>query len=306
LLIGVGKYWDTSITKPKQQQKLTVQTISLVSTTQIDSSKQPPPQKSPSTELKQPIATVPTKTEPVKEKPVTSRKEVDKPAPTQTVKKTTPVPKEAKKQTTPVKTKVEPTKQTTNKQSNPAATPNVKKSPENKNAELKKEKTEAERKKQQEITVAQEAAKQRELELLSKAKTNLAKMSETRNQITPSPSLNLETTSLPKELGVLQIDTLPTEGSTGADRSAKEAGYNGEVASRLKKGLRLPDYGAVKIKLTLDREGKVISVETISSESSKNRTYVESKIPALLFPPFGQRFKGATQNSFVITLQNDS
>ena len=122
------------------------------------------------------------------------------------------------------------------------------------------------------------------------------------------PQLSLETTALPKALGTLQVDALPLEvpGGASGDWGAKETSYSGEVASRLKKALKLPDYGAVKIKLTLDRSGKVVKLEIVQSESRKNKAYVESKIPTLLFPPFGQRFKDVSQNTFVITLQNDS
>lgn len=162
---------------------------------------------------------------------------------------------------------------------------------------------EAEKKKQQEIAVAHEAAKQK----MAKAKETLAKMGETRDKLTASPSVNLETTALPKELASLHVDALPFSDEGGASTwGTKEASYSDEVAYRLKMNLKLPDYGAVKIRLTIDRAGKVLKVETLKSESNKNKTYVESKVPTLLFPSFGQKFQGVPQNTFVITLQNDS
>ncbi len=167
---------------------------------------------------------------------------------------------------------------------------------------------EAEKKRQQEIAAAQEAARQKEQALLAKAKETLAKMGETRDKMSSSSSsVNLEAAALPQELGVLQVDALPW-GETGSsgEWGTKEISYSDEVAYRLKMALRFPDYGAVKIKLTLDRTGRIVKVETVQSESSKNKAYVESKIPTLLFPSFGQRFQGVQQNTFVITLQNDS
>lgn len=173
-------------------------------------------------------------------------------------------------------------------------------------AELKRkqERAEAEKKKQQEVAAAQETTRLKREAL----KENLAKMDATRGKISTAPSsVNLQNTSIPKELGSLQVDALPVnEGESLGDWGVKEANYSDEVAYLLKKSLLLPDYGGVRIKLTLNRSGKVIKVETIHSESVKNKSYIESKIPSLQFPSFGQRFQGVSQYAFVISFQNDS
>lgn len=172
----------------------------------------------------------------------------------------------------------------------------------------RRQEQEIEKKRQQELAAAQAAARQREQALFTKAKENLAKMGETRDKISSSSSsINLEATNLPKEIGNLQVDALPVgEVESTGDLGIKEISYSQEVAYRLKMTLRLPDYGAVKIKLTLDRTGKVIKVETLQSESKKNKVYVENKIPPILFSSFGQRFQGFNQKTFEITLQNES
>jgi hypothetical protein len=172
-------------------------------------------------------------------------------------------------------------------------------------AEKKRQKDlEIEKKRQQELA----AAKQLEQTLLAKAKENLAKMNQSRDKITTSSSsLNLETAQLPQELENLQIDRLLTEEKGNLlTQGNNETSYSLAVSSHLKKHLRLPDYGDVKMKLTLNRNGQVMSVEIMRSESNKNKAYVENHIPNLVFPPFGQRFQGVSQNVFVITLQNDS
>lgn len=134
----------------------------------------------------------------------------------------------------------------------------------------------------------------------------IAKTHESGKKVSASfSSVNLQTTNLPKELGELQVDALSLE--TGSSSwGVKETKYSDEVAYRLKMNLKLPDYGAVKIKLTLDRTGKVVKVETLKSESAKNKTYVETRIPTIQFSRFDERFQGSLQNTFVITLQNDS
>lgn len=176
-------------------------------------------------------------------------------------------------------------------------------------AEKKRQKeiAEAEKKRKQEIAAVQEAARQKEQAALAKAKENLAKMNQTRDKMSASPSVNLDTTTLPKELASLHVDALSLRGDGGAsDWGIKESSYSDEVAYRLKMNLKLPDYGAVTIKLTLERTGKVKKVEILKSESNKNKTYVESKIPTIVFSPFGQKFQGVSENTFVITLKNNS
>lgn len=266
----------------------------------------PPPQaiKPPSPEIKKE-----SKPEPKKTAPKPAPQENKKPP----AKKTAPVKKPAepakKPANNPEPAKPKPDQEAEKKKQQEKAEAEKKKEKEQAEAEKKRaQELAAEKKRQQEIAAAEEAARQKEQALISKARENLAKIGESRDKISSSsPSLRLDETNLPKELGALQVDALPvSEQGGGVDWGAKEVSYSSEVASRLKKALRLPDYGAVKIKLTLDRTGKVVKVETVQSESHKNKAYVESKVPGLLFPPFGQRFKDAEQNTFVITFQNDS
>jgi colicin import membrane protein len=254
----------------------------------------------PKTTSLKPTAQETKKPVPAKQAPPTKKTVETKKAKNETAK---PKTSEAEKKKQQERTEVE------KKRQQERAEAEKKRQQERAEAEKKRqqEQAEAEKKRQRELAAAQEAARQREQALLNKAKENLAKMSETRDKISTSSSPSLAATTLPKALGDLQVDALPLGemGSTG-EWGAKEISYSDEVASRLKMALRLPDYGAVKIRLTLDRTGKVVKVETVQSESNKNKAYVESKIPTLLFPSFGQRFQGVSQNTFVITLQNDS
>lgn len=164
---------------------------------------------------------------------------------------------------------------------------------------------EIQKKKQEEA--AKEAARQLEEAKLKKVQEKLSKLKQTGDLMQAStPSVQLEMASVPKELVSLQVDALTLEetGSVGQWKK-KEEQYRDEVALRLKKGLRLPDYGSVTIKLTLDRLGKVLKLETTKSESAKNKAYVEQALPTLIFSPFGQHFPGSSQHTFLITLHND-
>ncbi|MFI0434409.1 MAG: hypothetical protein ACH350_01600 [Parachlamydiaceae bacterium] len=161
---------------------------------------------------------------------------------------------------------------------------------------------EIEKKRQQEIALAQEAAREK----VAKAKESLAKMNQTRDKMSTLPKINLDNTAIPKELGNLHIDSFPLDADGGTSAwGTKETSYSDEVAYYLKRNLKLPDYGAVKIKLTLDRMGKVKKIEIIKSESNKNKIYLENEIKKMIFSSFDQKFQGVDENTFVITLQND-
>lgn len=167
-----------------------------------------------------------------------------------------------------------------------------------------KEQAEREKKRQQELAAAKEAARQQEEASLNKAKEQFAKISETKNKLNTVSTVALEQTAIPKQLS-LTIDHLSVKESQG-EVGREEVNYKDEIKFRLQSALRLPDYGTITIKLTLDKTGKVLKVETIQSESAKNKTYVESQVPIQFFPPFGSRFSGTTQQTFTITLTNDS
>lgn len=160
---------------------------------------------------------------------------------------------------------------------------------------------EAEKKKQKELTTA----KLREKELLAKAQENLEKMEKTRDKINSNSSVKLEKTLIPKSIESLQIDALPSGQSVSTELNTKEISYRDEVAYRLRLALRLPDYGTVKVKLIINNTGNVHQIQIMNSENQKNKEYIERTLPTLLFPSFGSRFDGASQYTFLITLNND-
>lgn len=81
-------------------------------------------------------------------------------------------------------------------------------------------------------------------------------------------------------------------------------GYEDELVSRLKILLKLPEMGDVKVALTLNRQGKVIKTEILSSANPTNLKAVETHLPAIQFPPFGKAYSGETTHTFTLTLTN--
>lgn len=151
-----------------------------------------------------------------------------------------------------------------------------------------------------EDTAAIEKARQEKIkqqELVRKAQEHLAKI---KNVRVPNSTIALEATPI---IDNLHVDTLPLENSKEMD--VKESKYHDELASRLKLMLKLPEQGDVKLKLTLERSGKVLNVEILSSESAVNKKYLMDKVPAIIFPSYGNYFGAASKYSFTIILQSE-
>lgn len=147
------------------------------------------------------------------------------------------------------------------------------------------------------------AAKERQQALISQAQERIAKIARSHDKMTPdAPTASLEM-SLPGALSGLKVDDL-ADGETVLF-GAQEASYRDELAGRMKLLLRLPEYGDVKMKLTLERSGKVVKVVITSAQSANNRSYIEKTVPTLSFPPFGHHFGTEAQHTFSITLSND-
>lgn len=87
--------------------------------------------------------------------------------------------------------------------------------------------------------------------------------------------------------------------------STTENDYKNNLSKELKKSLQLPEFGKVELILTLDRKGHYISLKILSSESERNKNYVEKVLPTLTFSPLGLNFKGKNNVSFPITLINE-
>ena len=79
-----------------------------------------------------------------------------------------------------------------------------------------------------------------------------------------------------------------------------EADFVRMLTEHLEQSLHLPDFGEVKIALTLQENGTVIKVVVLKVESEKNRRYLEAHLPLLKFPHLKQK-----QNTFILTFCNE-
>ncbi|MFN4175049.1 MAG: energy transducer TonB, partial [Parachlamydiaceae bacterium] len=146
-----------------------------------------------------------------------------------------------------------------------------------------------------------EALKQRKRALKDQARSYSSKVDTNSSRLKGGSSL--DSISLPSQLGELKIDNLAI--STESSLSVRERGYRDELASRLKLTLKLPEYGVVKLKLTLNRLGKVTDVTIVQSESAGNKGHIKKALPSISFPPFGDNFIGHETYTFQITLNSE-
>jgi len=251
-------------------------------------------------------------------KPKPAPKEEPKPAPKKEDKKTTPptlkkppepekkveAPKAVAKAPPPKleKTPATPPKDKTVAAATPKKVEKAEDTPKSAKKAEDPEKIAAEQRKKKEEELQAQALKARQQELLAQAQERIAKIAPSRDKVSPDKGNNVTIAAVPSAIMSLQIDDLPDH--SGPKLSDQEMRYRDELVSRLKLHLRLPEVGDVKVKLTLERTGKVAKVVIVSAESAVNRKFLEEKLPSITFSPFGN-FSSDAQYTFALTLSNE-
>lgn len=142
---------------------------------------------------------------------------------------------------------------------------------------------------------AEEETKAKQRNLLSQAKEKMEK-------INKGSSFVAETqVTIPRQIESLHLDSLSIE-----TLSEKESTYSDELAYRLKLLLKLPKYGDVKLRLTLDRSGNVTKLAILDFQNEENKNYLEKSLLKLKFPAFGTHFPGQEEYTFTLTLSNET
>ncbi|MDB6081909.1 MAG: tolA [Chlamydiia bacterium] len=294
---------------------------------EVSSPQEPAPEEpTPTPEPEEEPEVLPPEPKPVSKK--VEQKPTKKPLPKQLpkakpVKKAIPKPKPKKPPAKKVEKKESPQPQKKTPPQPPKSNPESQKKREQakKDQAIKEQHKKAAQKaaqeevtrKEQERKLAQEAAQRKEQArkqaLISDALSSLNQSDAAAHQKKAlSGSSGSSSSKGPSKIASLAsascvaITSEPTDGSrlTGQERS-----YEGELVSRLKLSLRLPDYGEVKIKLTLSRQGKVTKVTVISAKSARNKEYVQKMLPSISFPRFGSSFEGKEEHTFQLSLSND-
>jgi colicin import membrane protein len=171
-------------------------------------------------------------------------------------------------------------------------------------ATRKKKEQDALKKKQEEATKkAEQLAENQRQQKFTEAQERIAKIGGSRDKIA-AKTANHTLSAAPRAITNLEVDSLSNlKGEISL--SHYEMSYREELAGRLKLLLRLPEYGDVKVNLTLDRTGKVAKVAIVNADSVVNRKYIEKTLPGLSFPAFGTNYASAAEYTFSITLSNE-
>lgn len=131
-----------------------------------------------------------------------------------------------------------------------------------------------------------------------KKKDLLKELQDTLKKLeTPIPKESQSTLSLPKTIQNLEIDHLEKETPTD---------YFVILAQALKNELELPEYGDVKLELTVLNSGRVTRLKVLNASSEKNRRYLELKLPNLILPPFSEDLKNDREHTFTLTFCNET
>lgn len=311
-----------SIKVQKPPERLIVKTINLNESAQATVTRQEPKKQAaiPKAKVSEPAPPATLKKELPKESseiiqketPVKPKEELPKPEIKPEVKPQKKI--EAPKEKAPVKPKPAPQKKPAVKpQSKPSAN-KPKKTIDKKSSEKKpaaksapKKEIKIEPKKTAPSTPKPdpkaEAAQAKRRELIANAQKSIGNIDSTRGKVSASKTTVLAATGIPSRIESLQIESLSSH--DGPQLSKHEQSYYDELGGRLKLLLRLPEFGEVKVKLTLERSGKFSKVAIVSAKSASNRSYLEKTLPTLKYPSFGNNFGTETQYTFVITLSNE-
>ena len=140
---------------------------------------------------------------------------------------------------------------------------------------------------------------------LSHRKKILKELEKTIGKIEASHDKNRDEFApiLPKAIDKLHIDYFPPE-VPNETINTLEGDVVGMIA-QFKTMLELPEYGVVKLELTLSDSGLVKNLRILSTESEKNQKYLESHLPKIQFPTFLYELKGKPEHTFTFTFCNE-
>jgi colicin import membrane protein len=68
--------------------------------------------------------------------------------------------------------------------------------------------------------------------------------------------------------------------------------------------LHLPEFGEVTVELTLKRDGAIVNVIVLKTQSVKNRIFLEKTLPTLRLPAFENAYLGKEMHTFIVNFEN--
>lgn len=80
--------------------------------------------------------------------------------------------------------------------------------------------------------------------------------------------------------------------------------YEELLIAFLQESLDLPEFGHVRLKLEIDRFGKLIDCQIVEAKSAKNAEFLKNRLPELAFPCLNDFGKISATQTFNITFRN--
>lgn len=80
--------------------------------------------------------------------------------------------------------------------------------------------------------------------------------------------------------------------------------YGEFLIAYLQSALDLPEYGDVRLKLEIDRFGRLIDCQILEAKSQENSTFLKNALPTLTFPCLNDFDIIETSQTFTITFRN--
>jgi outer membrane biosynthesis protein TonB len=123
--------------------------------------------------------------------------------------------------------------------------------------------------------------------LVEELEEAVAKIEEKREKGYAGPKLEVPRLAMPAPVG------------SSFFGGVSEPSYQEILVSYLHQSLNLPEFGEVKIQLSLHKDGTVAKLTVLKAESSKNKAYLEKNLPLLKFPGLEK------EETFVFTFCNE-
>ena len=101
---------------------------------------------------------------------------------------------------------------------------------------------------------------------------------------------------------VLQIDSLQ---DLKEESVIDSSDYASTLTRHLHASLHLPDFGEVKIELTLKQDGTIAKLRILKTESEQNKKYLESVLPQLKLPHLTGSIAKQDEHTFVLNFCNE-
>ncbi len=123
-------------------------------------------------------------------------------------------------------------------------------------------------------------------------------------------SLHAESPQEKKELpvpkiGALKIPTIDINPSEEKEDLDNKGLFQNVLVEYFRQNLSLPEYGEVKIKLTLNCDGTIADIFIVSSKSKKNEEYLKNTLPNLAFPWFNLYLPNEKNLGLTVSFLND-